>query len=185
MVFQRSRAACLQPNILSLWVLLANGADVNAGAKYNQIAAETAMGERHTEIVKLLISKGADISPLHFAIYMKDEAKARGLIEGGADVNKRTPYGTTPLDDAIRSGLEDIARLLIDKGADVNAKDNWNWTPLHTAAEHGYKDIAELLIARGANVNASDCGGWTPLSYAKNEGYTNVAELLRKHGANE
>jgi ankyrin repeat protein len=142
------------------------------------------MREGHTEIVELLISKGADISPLHFAIYMKDEGKARSLIEGGADVNKRTPYGTTPLHRAADSGLKDLANLLIDKGADVNAKDNWNWTPLHYAA-YGHKDIAELLIAKGADVDARDGGGSTPLWYAKDEGNTEIVELLRKHGAKE
>jgi cytohesin len=171
-------------------LLLANDADVNAGARYNRTAAEFAMNGGHTQIVELLISKGADISPLHFAIYMKDEVKARSLIEGGADVNKPTPYGTTPLDRAVFSGSRNIAELLIDKGADVNGKDNWNWTVLHSAV-YSSEDVVirtgvvRLLIARGANVNACDCGGRTPLSYAKNEGYTNVVELLKKHGAKQ
>jgi len=165
-------------------LLLAHGADVNTGTYSNLTAADFAMREGHTEIVELLISKGADISPLHFAIYMKDEGKARSLIEGGADVNKRTLYGTTPLHRAADSGFKDLANLLIDKGADVNAKDNWNWTPLHYAA-YGHKDIAELLIAKGADVNARDGGGTTPLWYAKDEGNTEIAEMLRKHGAKE
>jgi len=165
-------------------LLLAHGADVNTGTYSNLTAADFAMREGHTEIVELLISKGADISPLHFAIYMKDEGKARSLIEGGADVNKRTPYGTTPLHRAADSGFKDLANLLIDKGADVNAKDNWNWTPLHYAA-YGHKDIAELLIAKGADVNARDGGGRTPLWYAEEEGHTEIVELLRKHRAKE
>jgi len=166
-------------------LLLAHGAGVNiGGADYNRTAAEFAMWSNHTEIVQLLVSKGADISPLHFALYMKDEAKARSLIEGGADVNKRTPYGTTPLDRAVGAGLKNIIKLLIDKGADANAKDNWDWTPLHSAV-YSSKDIVELLIARGANINAKDGDGRTPLWYAEKEGYTEIAELLRKHGAKE
>ncbi|MHC4538179.1 MAG: ankyrin repeat domain-containing protein [Planctomycetota bacterium] len=166
-------------------LLLAHGADVNiGGADYNRTATEFAMRSNHTDIVQLLVSKGADISPLHFALYMKDETKARSLIEGGADVNRWTPNGTTPLDRAVVAGLKDIAELLIAKGADVNAKDNWNWTPLHSAV-YGHRDIVELLITEGANVNATDVAGRTPLWYAKKEGYTEIVELLKKHGAKE
>ncbi len=166
-------------------LLLAHGADVNiGGAEYNRTAAEFAMKSNHREIVQLLVSKGADISPLHFALYMKDETKARSLIEGGADVNRRTPYGTTPLNRAVVVGFKDIVELLIAKGANVNAKDNWDWTPLHSAV-YGHKDIVELLIAKGANVNARNGASRTPLWYAKDEGNTEIVELLRKHGAKE
>jgi pectate lyase len=165
-------------------LLLASGADVNAGGYYNKTAAEYAMGANHREIVELLISKGGDISPLHFAIYIKDQAKAKSLIESGADVNKRTPYGTTPLIRAVGVGLKDIAELLIAKGANVNAKDNWDWTPLHSAV-YSSKDIVELLLAKGADVNAKDGNGRIPLWYAENKGNTEIVELLHKHGAKE
>jgi ankyrin repeat protein len=165
-------------------LLLAHGADVNAGANYNRTAAEFAMDNHHTEVAELLISKGADISPLHFAIYMKDEGKARSLIEGGADVNKRTPYGTTPLQRAVDCGFRDIVDLLITKGADVNAKDNGDWTHLHSAV-YGHKDIVELLISKGANVNAKDGNRRTPLYYAKEQRHTEIVEMLKKHGAKE
>lgn len=158
-------------------LLLAHGADVNAGAYYNRTAAEFAMDAHHDEIVRLLVSKGADISPLHLAIYLKDEAKARSLIEAGADVNKRTPYGTSPLQRAVDAGFKGLAELLIAKGADVNAKDNWDWTPLHSAA-YKSKDMVELLLANGANINAKDGDGRTPLWYARKEGYTEIINLL-------
>jgi imidazolonepropionase-like amidohydrolase len=167
-------------------LLLSHGADVNyVGEDWDKTAAEHAMNSNHTEIVQLLISKGADISPLHFALYMKDEAKARSLIEGGADVNQRASNGSTYLSRAINWDLKDIAELLIARGADVNAGSSWGWTPLHGAAEKGYKDIVELLITEGANVNARDGDDRTPLFYAKDEGYAEIVELLRKHGAKE
>jgi ankyrin repeat protein/transglutaminase-like putative cysteine protease len=166
-------------------LLLAHGADVNIGEdSYNRTAAEFAMNGGHDKIVELLISKGADIPPLHLALYAKDKSKARSLIEGGADVNKRTGYGTTPLHRAVSAGYTGIVELLIDKGADVNAKDNWSWTPLHSSVYQG-KDIVELLIAKGANLNARDGNGRTPLWYAQDDGHTEIVELLRKHGARE
>jgi len=171
-------------------LLLEHGADVNVGSVFgkeynNWIAAEFAMYKNHTEIAQLLISKGSDISPLFFAIYMEDEIKARSLIEGGADVNSRTPGGITPLHQAVNKGLKDIVELLIAYDADVNAGHYWGWTPLHSAAIYGYEDIAELLINTGANVIAKDEAGRIPLWYAEREGYTKTAEILRKHGAKE
>ncbi len=166
-------------------LLLVHGADVNAGAYLNLTAAELAMQRNHNEVVELLVSKGADIPSLHLAIYLKDKAKARRLIEAGADVNKRTPYGTTPLDRAVSAGLKSIVELLIEKGADVNAKDNWDWTPLHSAAEKGHRELAELLIANGANVNAKDGANRIPLWYAEKKSHTENVELLRKHGTKE
>jgi ankyrin repeat protein len=170
-------------------LLLEHDADVHYQDKARRIktAAEYAMKNNHTNIVQLLISKGADISPLHFALYMKDEARARSLIEGGADVHKRTPYGTPILRRAVNAGFKDIVELLIAKGVDVNAEIPWawHWTVLHSAAENGHKEIAELLINAGAKVNERDGDDRTPLWYAKEEGHTEVAEMLRKHGAKE
>jgi ankyrin repeat protein len=170
-------------------LLLEHGADIHYydHAHRVQTAAEYAMKYNHTEIVQLLISKGADISPLHFAIYMKDEARARSLIEGGADVNKRTPYGTTTIRRAVDAGFKDIVELLIARGVDVNAEIPWawHWTALHSAAAKGQKEIAELLINAGANVNERSGSDRTPLWYAQEGGHTEIVELLRKHGAKE
>ncbi|MHC4534324.1 MAG: ankyrin repeat domain-containing protein [Planctomycetota bacterium] len=165
-------------------LLLENGADVNAGHNLNRTAAEYAIRGNHNDIVELLISKGADVSPLHLAISKKDETKARRLIEAGADVNKRTQYGTTPLHIAVYSDLKNIVKLLISKGADVNNKDNWDWTPLHSAV-YSSKDMVELLIDKGADTTARDGNYRAPLWYAKKRGHAEIIDLLRKHGAKE
>jgi len=166
-------------------LLLENGADVNAGASLNRTAAEMAMDNNHSDIVELLISKGADVSPLHLAISMKDETKALSLIENGADVNKKTRYGTTPLHTAVQAGMKNIVELLIKKGADINAKNNWGWTPLNFSIYSGKEDIFELIVAAGADVNTKSGADKSPLSYAKQRGLTEIVEILRKHGAKE
>ena len=162
-------------------LLLEHDAEINAG---NRTAAELAMNNGHIEIVELLMSKGADISPLHLALRMKDEVKARSLIEAGADINKRTKYGTTPLHMAVGANLKSIANLLIENGADVNAQNNWGWTPLFNAVYRD-KEMVELLLTKGANVNVKDGNGRTPLWYAVKNNRTEIAELLRKHSAKE
>ncbi|MFZ2149018.1 MAG: ankyrin repeat domain-containing protein [Sedimentisphaerales bacterium] len=171
-------------------VLLAAGADVNAGSTYNELtAAELAMEANHIEVVKLLIAKGADISALHFAIHMKDYAKAKSLIESGADVNKRKRRLDAPLHLAASSGQKDVAELLIAKGANINIRNSHGRTPLHLAVREDDRDMVELLVTKGADINAkSEFDGWisgTPLDLAIDEGHTEIIELLRKHGAKE
>jgi len=166
-------------------LLIENGADINAGDNLNRTAAEFAMDNNHSHIVELLISRDADVSPLHLAISMKDETKALSLIENGADVNKKTRYGTTPLHTAVQAGMKNIVELLIKKGADINAKNNWGWTPINFSIYSGKEDIFELIVAAGADVNTKSGSDKTPLQYAKQRGLTEIVEILRKHGAIE
>jgi len=161
-------------------LLIAKGADVDSGRRSPMVIA---MDSDRKDSVELLASKSTDISPLHLAIYMKDEVKAKSLIEAGADVNKKLSDQTAPLHMAIRADLLDVVRLLIQKGADVNAtRADWNWTPLHEAA-YGHKDIVELLIASGANVNVCSGSGGTPLGKAETLGHKDIVELLLANGA--
>jgi ankyrin repeat protein/beta-lactamase regulating signal transducer with metallopeptidase domain/Tol biopolymer transport system component len=180
-------AAAVMGDLAKVKALLEQGADGKAvKGPYGKTAAEYALQGNHPEIVELLIAKGlADVSPLHLAVQKHDLAQARDLLGKGADVNKRTQYGTAPLHLAARAGLTEIAALLIDNGANVSVTDKWNWTPLHDAASNGYKDIVELLIAKGADVNATDPDGRTPLSYAKEKAHSSIVDLLQQHGAKE
>ena len=165
--------------------LLANGADVNLGERhYDLTSVEFAMSRDHYGVVESLIARPVDILPLHFALHMEDVTIAKGLVEGGVDDNKRTPYGTTPLHRVVRAGVTDIAALLIDRGADVSAKDNWDRTPLNRAI-YGHEYIVELLIARGANINTKGGPGRTPLRHADKEGHAETVELVKKYGAKE
>jgi len=115
-------------------------------------------------MVRLSSTPSVAIPPLHLALYYKDEAKAKALIEAGADVNERTRNGTSPLHRAIKAGFTDIAQLLIEKGADVNAKSNWGWTPLHAAVCHDHQMVS-VLVAKGANLDARDGSTQTPLNF--------------------
>lgn len=80
-----------------------------------------------------------------------DIAAVKSLLDKGADVNSKSPYGSTPLFFASERGHTEIVRLLLDKGADPNAKDTfYNATALTWAASKDRTEIVKLLLAKGA-----------------------------------
>src|SRR6478672_3855975 len=60
----------------------------------------------------------------------KDEARARKMVEEGANVNSRTRRGETPLVLWVKAGNSGMAKWLIDKGANVNQEALDKTTPL-------------------------------------------------------
>src|SRR5262245_50940140 len=85
-----------------------------------------------------------------------DAATVKALLDKGADVNARTPYGATALSFAADKGHLDVVKLLLDRKADVNAKDTfYNATPLSWALMRERWDIIKLMVEAGAKDAAS------------------------------
>lgn len=173
-------------------MLLDSGAQPSRAATPDRAPAILAMNRNHMELVKFLVSRGADVT-LHLAAYIGDIERAQTLIRNGSDVNARGQAGETPLHMVVCGGHRDLAELLISRGADVNAHASLGWTPLHEAAWHGRKEIAELLVSRGAAVSAKTIEDSSrnyfpyvhaPLHKAAQMDLANVARVLIAHGAN-
>ncbi|EHK20671.1 uncharacterized protein TRIVIDRAFT_153972, partial [Trichoderma virens Gv29-8] len=107
------------------------------------------------------------------------------LIHRGADLTQRDSYGQTPLFAASCNGFFDIVKLLLDHGANdmVAAQDNGKM-PLYAASCNGFVDIAELLLKHGADHTMTAKNGQTPLYAACGNGHIEVAKLLINSGAN-
>ena len=71
----------------------------------------------------------------------------RALIGAGADVNKTSDNGVTPLFAAALRGREAIVRALIGFGADVNAASVWGSTALSVSRTAA---IGQILRDNGA-----------------------------------
>ena len=149
--------------------------------------------EGNKEVVKYLLSKGADIdskvsengTPLIFAIKNNKDDVAKFLIENGADVNRKqvTYDAPAPLHYAVINNNLPMAELLISKGADVDIKDHYLHTPLIYAVQRNFKEMADFLISKGADINTKDREGKTPLHFAIDKRQKEMVSFLLDRGA--
>jgi hypothetical protein len=100
---------------------------------------ETLLPARTTELVRMLVFAGANLSGLN-----RPFSQVGGL--------KREMY-RSPLTLAARYGYTDALRFLLEQGAMVDAEDHFGDTPLITALRWGQAEAAQILIAAGADVN--------------------------------
>ena len=112
------------------------------------------------------------------------------LLDKGADVNMKTDNGETALIEASENGHIEVVKLLLDKGADVNAKDNYGNTSLILASSYGYHEVVSILLENGADVNAITNSGYTALRlatigkfciYPVPKNNEHVVTLIKKH----
>jgi ankyrin repeat protein len=109
----------------------------------------------HTEIVKLLLEAGADVTAvdpgmkataLHAAAYAGRTGAAKLLIEHGIDIDKQGPKnGYTALHDAIWEDNVDTAKVLIDAGANLQLESHSGETPLQFARSKHRAEIVKLI----------------------------------------
>ncbi|KAK3309366.1 uncharacterized protein B0T15DRAFT_515318 [Chaetomium strumarium] len=202
--------------------LLARGADVNLDVSTDEYgygsaliaAAEgpsTAMAfylgstavspSGTTEMVALLVNKGADINlrvrnggygtALIAAAANRETEVVAFLLDRGADVNLQAiggdrGYGTA-LIAAAAQGHKAVVELLVDRGADVNlqATAGKYATALIAAAVCGREETAKSLVDRGADLNLRAVSGryGTALIAAAAEGRGSMFAWLLNQGA--
>ena len=89
------------------------------------------------------------------------------LIEKGASIHEKNNNGSTPLHYASDNGHTEIVKILIEKGANIHEKDNDGWTPLHRASYNGHTETVKILIEKGASIHEKDNDGETPRDVAR------------------
>ena len=77
--------------------------------------------------------------------------ECRGLLEGGADVNKACEDfpRRTPLILAARRGRYDVCKLYLEYGAERDIEDSIDATAIEYASWNGHEEIVELLKSCG------------------------------------
>jgi ankyrin repeat protein len=117
------------------------------------------------------------------AVQRNDALAVKILINGGANLQERTPDGWSAVHYAILTDAAAMIRLFQEEGADIDAKCEGGKTPLHYACETGAAQCARTLIELGADINIVDTAGRSPLCLAVGESQDELVHLLLRCGA--
>ena len=107
----------------------------------------------------------------------------RLVEEEGADVDKATSNGPTPLGTAAARGHFAVVRYLVERGADVDKARATSYTPLYGAA--AFLPIVRYLVEHGADKDKADGDGWTPLLAAATKDFVAAVRYLVEQGADK
>jgi len=155
-----------------------------------------AVTKLHLEVVKVLLSAGADTelwtatgccgTALHLAAAIADRQVCEALLDGGADPAAQSGEECTVLHYLVQSQSPDasglVSRLLKYQTAreGINAPDSMGCTALHRAAEVGDANVVGVLLKEGADKSLKETVyGKTAEKVAEEMNQPKVLELLR------
>ena len=162
---------------------------VNARDEEKSTLLHGAAAAGHIDIVKYLLSKGADINarnnanqnPLLYAAFHGKAAVVSLLLEKGADYKERDQYGRTVLHYPTREGHADVVAILVKKGMDITVEDGLGVSPLRFAITGGHAGIMDIFVASKALEVGGDSGR-IALHLAAKQGQKEIVDLLIANG---
>ncbi|KAF3218392.1 hypothetical protein TWF679_000920 [Orbilia oligospora] len=125
-------------------------------------------------------------TPLVYAVWNRNLAMIRLLLNSGARVDLEDKVGGTPLSYAICSENDSAVRLILKNGTKVavGPKEGIIRSLLFSSTKKGDKDVVKLLLEKGvADPNIEDADNRTPLSWAIEGKDLAISQLLLARGA--
>ncbi|KAJ5726656.1 uncharacterized protein N7483_008013 [Penicillium malachiteum] len=147
------------------WLLLDQGADVNAQG-------------------------GSGGSALQIASFRGDENVVRQLLDRGADVNAQGGKYGTALHAAAYEGYESIVQILLDRGADINAQGEEYGSAIQITMSDRrgwHTELLSMLVERGTKLTTQaelDSALQIALRLAEESRSEKAVRILLERGAN-
>ena len=172
-------------------LLLANGADINAGQDpcddNHPIKAAIASG--NPSLFQVLLGNTNLESP-KVAESLFLAAVAAGNVPVTTELLERTTININwcgrqaPISVAARGGHLDTVAFLLERGANINTVGTGRDSAITSAAMNGHLNLVEFLLDKGADITAGCFGDGTPIREAALAGHLEVVQLLLARGAN-
>ena len=123
-----------------MWAIAANSSEVvdfliQQKAQVDVRAAINDWGNQITSEPRAQYRPAGGMTPLLFATRSACLTCVKSLLKAGADINRPTPEGVTPLMNAIDNNNYDIANYLLDQGANAHLFDWWGRTAVYLAVD--------------------------------------------------
>ncbi|EFA06802.1 Ankyrin repeat and KH domain-containing protein mask-like Protein [Tribolium castaneum] len=139
------------------------------------------------EIIKLLLSNGADLNalcchgdtPLIKCITKGNLKHAKYLVENGANTCQADRNGYTPLAHAVYNENTEMIELLLKSHARFTLHSG-----LFEAIDNCNFKMTKFMLEKGADVNLCGENGEFPLTHAVKKKQSEIVKLLIKKGAN-
>ena len=105
------------------------------------------------------------LTPLHYAVYLKNVAAIKALLRLKCDINVRGIDGISALHLAAATGFKDSTTAILEGLEDSvdDIVDNRGRTALHWAVISGATEVAEALLDNGASITVKDKYRRTPV----------------------
>ena len=157
----------------------------------DQVQFEIAVKIGNMQRMKELIGK-VDVNaigmnkmpPMQSALYNRQVDVVLFLMDNGADINAKSGYGITLLNEAAETGNLQIVKELLGRGCDPNEQSSNGSTALHEACYQNHPAIVRLLLEHGADTEIVDQEGNTPIKAAKHHKDQNIVRILESNQAN-
>ena len=149
--------AAWQGSVPMMELFAAKGADINRMNALGEQALMHAAWRGNLEAVQWLMGKGATLNrsnkqwtALHYASFSGKDEVVKFLVARGADIDARSPNGSTPLMMAVYEGRESTVKQLIRLGADRKLTNDTGEGAMDWAFKH-----EQVAIARSAACRSS------------------------------
>ena len=164
--------------------------DVDAATHISTTALIGAASSGQVDIVKLLMSRGADPtkanwygSALHCAAEAGQCESIKVLLDSGMNIDLRDKFGRTALHCALQERHILATELLLDMGADPNARKDGEMMLIHEAAEAGdERSMRRLLGDVRVDISATTAENMRAFHCAARRGRASIVRMLLEVG---